>query len=278
MTQGTKARVDYSDEQYYNVPFGGAARVAERVAGQAEPMFSVRAEMAKLALNIEALEREYAKLSESVNAAGGESREIASGNSRKLEELSTRLDSLKAVFATRLSGVLPAIGDAIANLYSGLNSEIMGISRLISDIRPQAETPAVSADIDEKLGRIEGAISFRDRLDSDSKERREILDIISILDSFERLIVFLEESTGEGKDSWLAGIRSIHRLILDYLGKRGIRQIEELNVFDPHIHVAMATVAAPEFPEGKVSKVLQSGYLHKGKVLRFAEVVVVRNK
>lgn len=98
--------------------------------------------------------------------------------------------------------------------------------------------------------------------------------IIPVVDDFERAIAALE-----GKEHVAAeceGIRLIYQKFLDILKSKGVVPIEALGKpMDVDFHDAVAKVPVEE-PEkkGTVIDVVQTGYMLKDKVLRFAKVVV----
>lgn len=63
--------------------------------------------------------------------------------------------------------------------------------------------------------------------------------------------------------------------LLEVMARRGIEQIEQLDVFDPRIHNSVSTVAASEeHPVNSIASVVRHGYIREGKVIRPADVVV----
>lgn len=98
--------------------------------------------------------------------------------------------------------------------------------------------------------------------------------IIPVVDDFERAIAALD-----GKEHVAAeceGIRLIYQKFLDILKSKGVVPIEALGKpmdVDFHDAVAKVPVEDPE-KKGMVIDVVQTGYMHKDKVLRFAKVVV----
>ncbi len=98
--------------------------------------------------------------------------------------------------------------------------------------------------------------------------------IIPVVDDFERAIAALE-----GKEHVAAeceGIRLIYQKFLDILKSKGVTPIEAMGkMLDVDFHDAVAKVPVPEAErKGTVIDVVQTGYLLKDKVIRFAKVVV----
>lgn len=98
--------------------------------------------------------------------------------------------------------------------------------------------------------------------------------IIPVVDDFERAIAALD-----GKENVAAeceGIRLIYQKFLDILKSKGVTPIDALGKpmdVDFHDAVAKVPVDDPE-KKGTVIDVVQTGYMLKDKVLRFAKVVV----
>jgi molecular chaperone GrpE len=79
--------------------------------------------------------------------------------------------------------------------------------------------------------------------------------------------------------AWLDGQRLLRDRLLAILEAEGIRPIAAAGQpFDPYRHVAVGTVEDESLPEGQVVAEEQRGYVAGDRVLRYAHVVVVRNK
>jgi molecular chaperone GrpE len=76
----------------------------------------------------------------------------------------------------------------------------------------------------------------------------------------------------------LEGIEMVYQGFLKALGRFGVTPLMSVGqAFDPAFHNAVMQEAAPEFPDGRVLKELQKGYLMNQRLLRPAMVVVARN-
>jgi molecular chaperone GrpE len=119
--------------------------------------------------------------------------------------------------------------------------------------------------------------NVRKRLDREAIERRaretaeRIRALLPVLDSLERAI----ESPGWGDDGLRQGVALILQQMLNVLGQDGLKPIESKGArFDPQVHEAVETVAAPEVPEGTVLQEMQRGYLLRDRLIRPALVKV----
>ena len=63
--------------------------------------------------------------------------------------------------------------------------------------------------------------------------------------------------------------------ILEVLARRGIEQIQQLDVFDPKTHNSISVVEAnDENPANSIVTIVRHGYIRDGKVMRPTDVVV----
>ena len=100
-----------------------------------------------------------------------------------------------------------------------------------------------------------------------------IKDILPVLDDFERALQNMEKN---GNEADLQGVTLIYNKLKDTLKKKGLEEIEAMDVeFNTDEHEAITMIPAPEEDKkGKVLDVIQKGYKLNGKVIRFARVVV----
>lgn len=97
-----------------------------------------------------------------------------------------------------------------------------------------------------------------------------IVDIISVLDDYERAVANAKE--GEISD----GISLIFNKLSNTLQAKGLKEMQAKGeVFNADIHDCITQFAAPTPKEkGKVIEVVEKGYFLKEKVIRFAKVIV----
>ena len=101
-----------------------------------------------------------------------------------------------------------------------------------------------------------------------------ITQFLGSLDNFERAI----ESSVESKDfdSLLQGVEMIVRNLKDIMSAEGVEEIKAEGAFDPIYHHAVGVEASEDKKEDEIVKVLQKGYMMKGKVIRPAMVIVCK--
>lgn len=72
----------------------------------------------------------------------------------------------------------------------------------------------------------------------------------------------------------LMGIQFIEKGILDTLKKMGVEKVDCSGEFNPDFHCCIDTVEDADVPSGHIVKVATNGFTYRGKVLRYANVVI----
>ena len=72
----------------------------------------------------------------------------------------------------------------------------------------------------------------------------------------------------------LMGIKFIEKGILDTLNKMGVEEINTTGKFNPEFHQAVDTENDENFESGDIIKVVAKGFVYKGKVIRYSQVIV----
>lgn len=97
-----------------------------------------------------------------------------------------------------------------------------------------------------------------------------ILDFLPILDN-----IYLAEKELPEDNNWAKGFLGIKALIIDFLKKQGVEEIDCLNKkFDPHLQEAIEEVKGKK--PGIIVEVVQRGYMLNNKVIRPARVKVTK--
>ena len=101
-----------------------------------------------------------------------------------------------------------------------------------------------------------------------------LLNILPVIDDFERAIQSINEAKEEGAVH--DGIQLIHKRFNDFLLQNGVKEIEAKEQdFDTDLHEAITKIPAPTKElKGKIVDVIQKGYMLNDKVIRFAKVVI----
>lgn len=97
-----------------------------------------------------------------------------------------------------------------------------------------------------------------------------VSELLNVIDNFERALAMAEEG-----DSFAEGIRLIFKQLQGVLEKSGVAEIEALGQdFDPNFHNAVMMEDSAEYESGKVTEVLQKGYMLNNRVIRPSMVKV----
>ena len=98
-----------------------------------------------------------------------------------------------------------------------------------------------------------------------------VVQLVEILDNFDRAL----NQSGAGGEAFAAGMELIFKQLTDVLEKNGVEEIKALGEdFDPNFHNAVMMEDTDKYESGKVSDVLQKGYILNGKVVRPSMVKV----
>jgi len=145
---------------------------------------------------------------------------------------------------------------------------------------------------DQLLRKAADFENFRKRMNQDKQSAIEyanqslLLDIIPIIDDFERAIVAGENSLqASGNDSlansadmsFLEGIKMIEKRLTSQLeSKWGLKRFDSAGGrFDPNLHEALMMEKSSEVSEATVQEDLFKGYMLKERVIRAAKVKVL---
>ncbi len=97
-----------------------------------------------------------------------------------------------------------------------------------------------------------------------------VIELLDVIDNFERALEHSNEN-----ESFSEGMNMIFKQFKGVLEKSGVEEMNALGEdFDPNFHHAVLTENSVEYESGKVTQVLQKGYLLNKKVIRPAMVKV----
>ena len=106
-------------------------------------------------------------------------------------------------------------------------------------------------------------------------EDRVFSEWLEVMDNFERALTNIKEEDSP----WISGMQAIFKHMLYTLERHDITPIEAQDkAFDPNWHEAISMIQDPEKENDIISQVVQTGYVRKGRLLRAARVVVVKNE
>ncbi len=122
--------------------------------------------------------------------------------------------------------------------------------------------------------------NFTKRKEKEMEELRKYSSekiITKFLESFDNLQRAVE-AAGESKDfdGLLKGVEMIVGSLKDILTSEGVKEIETNGKCDPLYHYAVSVENSEEHKDNEIIRVLQKGYIMKGKVIRPAMVTVCK--
>lgn len=98
-----------------------------------------------------------------------------------------------------------------------------------------------------------------------------VVELLDVIDNFERAL----EHSKSGTESFVEGMNMIFKQFKGVLEKNGVEEINASGeLFDPNYHHAVLTENSAEYDSGRVTQVLQKGYMLNKKVIRPAMVKV----
>ena len=107
-----------------------------------------------------------------------------------------------------------------------------------------------------------------------------LLPLLDIVDNFDRAFEDAKKETHQERESavreHIKGFELIHKLFYTFLTQQKVVPIEQVSVFDPYLHEAVAQVEVPDFRTGDIVQVFQNGFKYKDTVLRTAKVSVAK--
>ena len=127
----------------------------------------------------------------------------------------------------------------------------------------------------EDLLRVQAEFdNYRKRMSSALGDARQdgfidaIEQFLPALDSFKMATDMITDK------NTLMGIKFIEKGILDTLSKMGVEQITTTGKFNPELHHAIDSDNQEGYESGDIIKTAYNGFTYKGKVIRYAQVIV----
>jgi molecular chaperone GrpE len=135
---------------------------------------------------------------------------------------------------------------------------------------------------DESVRYMRLAADFQNFRKRTEKEKSDIYayanekfaaDLLDVIDNFERAIA--QDATTDVDGQFIEGMRRIMEQLVGVLERNDVTEIDALGgEFDPTLHHAVQMEKSKEYESGRVTNVIQKGYMMKEKVLRPAMVIV----
>ncbi len=124
-------------------------------------------------------------------------------------------------------------------------------------------------------------INYRKRKDEETEKKLKyanedlILEILPVLDNFERAIKMDDDNLEDEVSQFLSGMKMVYASLTKAIEKYGVKEIDALGKpFDATYHQAVMTEEVKDKDKDIVLEVYQKGYILKDKVIRPAMVKV----
>ena len=150
------------------------------------------------------------------------------------------------------------------------NSEIENLKNQLAEILNEKQS------LLEKLQYSKAEmINYRKRKEEETDNKLKyanqdlILEILPVLDNFERAIKLDDNILTDELSKFLAGFKMMYASLCEVLKKFGVEEIEAQDAdFDPNVHMAVMQESIDGVEPNKVVMVLQKGYKLGTKVIR----------
>ncbi len=107
-------------------------------------------------------------------------------------------------------------------------------------------------------------------------QKAVIVDLLAIIDNFERALEQEKKREETAHVAWLAGFEMIYQSLEKLLTKFGVQEITDFSAFNPKYHEALVQVESDKHTSGEIVQALQKGYTMHDKVIRPAIVSVAK--
>jgi molecular chaperone GrpE len=152
---------------------------------------------------------------------------------------------------------------------------------------PEGETEELRAALEDLNGKWLRALAdldnYRKRVErdrcrwSDAAREEVLLDLLDVVDNFERALACGDDPAPEAADPFREGVEMILKQLVDVLRKHGVVPIETREcAFDPNLHEAVGQVASDGHDSDQIVEETQKGYMIGDRLLRCSKVVVAR--
>ena len=123
--------------------------------------------------------------------------------------------------------------------------------------------------------------NLKKRLTREAEELRKyaeetvLADMLPVLDNLD--LALAHARSVEGCESLVTGVDMTRKIFLETLARHGLSAVGELGEeFDPEFHEALGVLPADDGDENLVGRLVQRGFLLRGRLLRPAKVMVTK--
>ncbi len=165
---------------------------------------------------------------------------------------------------------------------AALIEELKEARRAADEAKAQAEAAEKArAEAEDKFLRAQAELqNFRRRKEREVAERIAlaneslILELLPVLDDFERAFEAIPEEDREAHAAWIEGFELIYRKLQKILESQGLEAIDASGEFNPEVHEAVTMTPSDEVESGHIVQEYRKGYKLKDKVIRASLVSV----
>ena len=112
--------------------------------------------------------------------------------------------------------------------------------------------------------------------DADREIKNLFSGLIPILDSLDSVKLMIEES---GEEEWRNGFAILYDKFISLFEAHNFERSAKVGiVFNPELHESVSTAFSSSLPSGTISQIVEQGWLYKGKLLRYARVIVSKGE
>jgi molecular chaperone GrpE len=138
--------------------------------------------------------------------------------------------------------------------------------------------------VQDQLARLTADFqNYRKRTEKDrvlwvDRSRADVLlPLLDVVDNFDRALEDAKKNDEQGSfEEWVKGFELIRKSLYEFLAAQKVVPIEQVQVFDPHLHEAVVQLEVPDYRSGDIVEVMQKGFMFKERVLRTAKVSVAK--
>lgn len=105
--------------------------------------------------------------------------------------------------------------------------------------------------------------------------KKMILEFIHFTDAFEDTIEHIQPSVNLNFNNFVTLLKMLHRTLSNC--NVSIIEVKENEIINPYFHFIIETVPKADKEDGTIIRVIKKGYLWKGKLIRPAYVIAVKN-
>lgn len=151
------------------------------------------------------------------------------------------------------------------------------------DLESQAHKSEATPDLKEQFLRVSADFAnYKRRVEKERLEWMQtaqagvIQKMLPIMDDLERALAHTQNQTHQEQGSLAEGFTLIQKNVKKTFDDLGVQEIDSSGAFDPEFHEALVSIQAADKKPGEIVDVLRKGYMHRGKVLRHAQVSVAK--